>query len=95
MYECQVKRQMTGIGSIWFEIRLKFCPMVSTCDIMHATCTALVWDGPFVAIDGPSLIESFDFCVSSAFVWDGPSVEGPSLIQSFDFCVSVKLSSTL
>ena len=28
--ECQAKRQMTGIGSIWFEIRLKFCPMVST-----------------------------------------------------------------
>ena len=53
--------QMTGI---WFEIRLKFHPMVSTCDIMHATCTALVWDGPSVAIDGPSLIESFDFCVS-------------------------------
>ena len=58
--------------------------MVSTRDIMHATCTALVWDGPSVAIDGPSLIESFDFCVSSALVWDGPSmvVDGPSLIQS-------------
>ena len=91
MYECQAKRQMTGIGSTWFEIRLKFCLMVSTRDIMHTTCTALVWDGPFVAIDGPS----FDFCVSSALVWDGPSLEGPSLIQSFDFCVSVKLSSTI
>ena len=62
---------------------------------MSATCTALVWDSPFVAIDGPSFIESFDFCVSSALVWDGPSVEGPSLIQSFDFCVSDKLSSTI
>ena len=37
---------------------------LSACDIMHATCTTLVWDGPPVAIDGPSLIESFDFCVS-------------------------------
>ena len=27
-YECQAKRQMTGIGGIWFEIRLKFCPIV-------------------------------------------------------------------
>ena len=68
---------------------------LSKCDIMHATCTALVWDGPFVAIDDPSLIESFDFCVSSALVWDGPYVEGPSLIQSFDVRVSVKLSSTI
>ena len=94
MYECQAKRQMTGI---WFEIRLEFCPMVSTCDIMHATCTALVWDGPSMAIDGPSLIDSFDFCVSSALVWDGPSlvIDGPSLIESFDFCVSMKLSSTI
>ena len=28
-------RQMTGIGSTQFDIRLKFCPMVSTCDIMQ------------------------------------------------------------
>ena len=64
--------------------------MVSTCDIMHVTCTALVWDGPSVVIDGPSLIESFDFCVSSALV--SPWLLMVSLI---DFCVSVKLSSTI
>ena len=29
------KRQMTGIGSIQFDISLKFCLMVSTCDIMQ------------------------------------------------------------
>ena len=28
-------RQMTGIGSIQFDITLKFCLMVSTCDIMQ------------------------------------------------------------
>ena len=41
------------------EIRLKFCPK---CDI--GTCTTLVWGGPSVVSDGPSLIESCDFCVS-------------------------------
>ena len=53
------KLQMTGIGSIYFEIRLKFCPK---CDI--GICTTLVWGGPSVVSDGPSLIESCDFCVS-------------------------------
>ena len=42
--------------------------MVSTCDIMYATCTALVWDGPSVVIGGLSLTESFGFWVSSALV---------------------------
>ena len=37
-------RQMTGIGSIQFDIS-----------------TTLVWDGPSMVIDGPSLIDS---CVS-------------------------------
>ena len=30
----------------------------------NATSTTLVWDGPSMVIDGPSLIESFDSCVS-------------------------------
>ena len=38
---------------------MKFCPK---CDI--GTCTTLVWGGPSVVSDGPSLIESCDFCVS-------------------------------
>ena len=42
-----------------FEIMLKFCPK---CDI--GTCTTLVWGGPSMVSDGPSLIESCDFCVS-------------------------------
>ena len=42
-----------------FEVRLKFCPK---CDI--GTCTILVWGGPSVVSDGPSLIKSCDFCVS-------------------------------
>ena len=41
---------------MYFEIRLKFCPK---CDI-----DTLIWGGPFVVSDGPSLIESCDFCVS-------------------------------
>ena len=32
------------------------------CDI--GTCTTLVWGGPSMVSDGPSLIESCDFCVS-------------------------------
>ena len=37
----------------------RFCPK---CDI--GTCTTLVWGGLSVVSDGPSLIESCDFCVS-------------------------------
>ena len=52
-------RQMTGIGSIQFDIRLKFCPMGSTCDIMqwYKYHIGLEWS----LHDGPSLIDS---CVS-------------------------------
>ena len=55
-------RQMTGIGSIQFDIRLKFCPMVSTCDIMqwYKNHIGLEWS-LHGYINGPSLIDS---CVS-------------------------------
>ena len=36
----------------------KFCPKCA-----DGTCTTLVWGGPSVVSDGPSLIESCDFCV--------------------------------
>ena len=53
-------RQMTGIGSIQFDITLKFCLMVSTCDIMqwYKYHIGLEW-----SLHGfsPSLI---DYCVS-------------------------------
>ena len=54
-------RQMTGIGSIQFDIRLnsvRWFLLVTSC---NGTSTTLVWNGPSMVIDGPSLIDS---CVS-------------------------------
>ena len=40
------------------EYNYRFCPKCT-----NGTCTTLVWGGPSVVSDGPSLIESCDFCV--------------------------------
>ncbi len=45
---------MTGIGSSKSDLN----------SVLNVTCTTLVWGGPSVVSDGPSLIKSCDFCVS-------------------------------